>query len=366
MKILHVTNHFYPCTGGIESYVLDLCKELIKRGHKSDVACLNTCAYSKEKLPSKEIIDGINVCRMPYLNLKYYKIAPSIINFVKEYDVVHIHGIGFFSDFLSITKWLHKKPLILSTHGGIFHTKKIILAKQLYFNTITRLALKGIKKIIATGNVDYGRFSGISKNTVMIEPGIDYKKFSGIKRNTKKNTFLFVGRISKNKRIDNLIQAVGELKKIVPDIIFYVVGEDWDNSLESLQPLLKKFGVEKNAVFTGKVPDSELKEYYAKSQFFISASEYEGFGISVAEAMAAGCIPILNNIAAFRALVDDGENGFVVDFGNAGGSASAIYKAIKRNDLSKIAKNARAAAKKYDWAKIAGKLQDIYLEAISM
>lgn len=362
MKILHVCNHFYPCIGGVERYVLDLSKELINAGHKSDVACLNTCAYNKDVFSEKESVDGITVYRMPYLNLKYYKIAPSVLKFAKDYDIIHIHGIGFFSDFLSITKFLHKKPMILSTHGGIFATSNILGVKKIYFNVITRFVLRGMESVIATGKNDFGIFSKISGNVVLIPPGINYAKFSSIKHKPVKNTFLFVGRLSKNKRIDNLIKTIGALKKKVPGVKLFVVGGDWDDSLKPMQALCRTLGIEKNVIFTGKTDDLKLQQYYSRSQFFVSASEYEGFGISVAEAMAAGCVPILNDIDAFRALVNDKKNGFIVNFSASETAAEIIYKVMGRKDLSNIAVNSKASANKYDWKKISEKIAGLYEE----
>lgn len=365
MKILHVTNHFYPCVGGIERYVLDLCRELIKKGHKSDVACLNTCANSKKKLPDEETIDGITVRRMPYLNLKYYKIAPSVIRLLKDYDIIHIHGVGFFLDFLWITKAMHKKPMILSTHGGIFATKNIGAIKRIYFGTVTRTTLKSMDHVIATGRNEYAIFSKICKNLKLIEPGIDYGKFSSIKRGHLKNTFLFVGRISKNKRIDNIIKTAGAAKKMSQEIVVRIAGEDWDGSMNDLISLSRSIGAEKNIIFAGKVTDAELMKYYAESQFFVSASEYEGFGISVAESMAAGCIPILNDIKAFRALVDDGKNGFIVDFSDPDSAAKRIIgiKNLPEGAKQRIANSAKKSAMKYDWKKISAKIERLYRES---
>lgn len=364
MKILHVCNHFYPCIGGIERYVFDLCRELIKKGHKSDVACLNTCAYSNEKLPPQEIVDEITVYRMPYINLKYYKIAPSILRLAKDYDVIHIHGIGFFSDYLVLTKWLHKKPLVLSTHGGIFATKNLSVIKKIYFNTVTRLTLRKMKRIIATGQNEYNIFSKISRNIMNISPGINYNKFSSIKRTVEKNTFLFVGRISKNKRIDNLIKTMGALK--CADIKLYIVGEDWGGLMNDLKEISKSVGVDKNVIFTGKISDNGLLKYYAKAEFFTSASEYEGFGISVAEAMAAGSIPILNDIEAFRALIDDGKSGFIVDFSNPDAAAKRITEInnLSQNKRNMVENAVKMTAKEYDWSKTADRIESIYGELL--
>src|SRR3989339_1312055 len=104
MKIVQVANHFLPCMGGVERVVQDISAGLESRGHKVNVVCLNRCAYSKGPLASAWDAEGIAVERIPFLDLHYYKIAPSVLLKIRNADIVHVHGIGFFSDFLLLTK----------------------------------------------------------------------------------------------------------------------------------------------------------------------------------------------------------------------------------------------------------------------
>src|SRR3989344_7788636 len=130
MKILHVSNQFLPCIGGIEKIIKSLC-DFSK--NKNSVICLNKCKGSKKKLKKKEKIGKTEVNRLSFFDLNYYKIAPQILWKINNFDLICIHGLGFFSDYLIATKIIHNKPVLLVTHGGIFHTKKNNLLKQIYF-----------------------------------------------------------------------------------------------------------------------------------------------------------------------------------------------------------------------------------------
>ena len=310
MKILHVTNHFHPCVGGIEKNVLDLCEQLIKRGHKSDVLCLNKCSDGKT-LPPRGKYKKTLIYRTPFIDMKYYKIGRGVLNHVKNYDVIHIHGLGYFCDLLTSTKNVHGKKLILSTHGGFYHTKSLSPLKKIHFKTLTKFALKKVDKIIAVSKQDLELFSKISKNIEFIPNGIDFRKLSE-KKEKKKNTFVFVGRIAKNKRIDNLLKTFKALAGKNRKTRLYIVGNDFDHLLQSFRNLVKNWNLEKNIIFTGNVSESEKAKYLATSRFFVSASEYEGFGISVLESMASGCIPILNDIPAFSNIVNG--FGYLINF----------------------------------------------------
>ena len=357
MKILHITHHFHPCIGGIESAVEGLCRGLIERGHQSDVACLDTCSRGGKKLPAFEEYKKIKIFRLPYLDLKIYKIAPGILNLVKDYDIVHVHGVNFFSDFLGVAKPLHKKPLVLNTHGGFFHTKQIMWLKRLYL-LWNVLPLRFFEKVIADSRSDETIFSKISSNIEHIPNGIPSDVFQ-VSRSPKPYTLLYVGRISKNKRIDLLIETLTELLMVYPEIKLKVVGEDWEGMRKELETLVEENGVGESVEFLGKVSREELLDNLSQAAFFVSASGYEGFGISVLEAMAAGCPCIVSDIPAFREFIEDGKNGFIVDFSNPKGAAERILSLFEA-ELSEVASAGKKTSSGYGWEGIVVKVEDIY------
>ncbi|MFH0889587.1 MAG: glycosyltransferase family 4 protein [Candidatus Aenigmatarchaeota archaeon] len=348
MKILHVCNHFYPNVGGIETYVKELSKNLIKLGHTSDVLCLDK-KYNNRKLPAKELIDGIKVMRTGCVDLKFYKLAPQVLRYVKDYDIVHVHAAGFFSDFLSITKPLHKKKLVLSTHGGIFHTKRMMPVKNLYFFSWEKQMLKNFDRIFAHSINDKDLFARIAPlNKIDFIPYSIYFRDYQVPRRAEKNSMLFVGRIGKNKRIDRLIRVLKTVSNKIKDAKLVLVGGYLDDYKE-LSSMAKRLGVEKNVISVGPKYGKGLIKFYASSHIFVSAAEYEGFGISVLEAMASGCPVVVNDIKAFRNFVTNGKNGYIVDFENTEKAAENIIRVL-RSDLSSVSKNARTCAKQYDWS----------------
>ena len=84
-------------------------------------------------LPAARRIDGAEVVRIPFFGSTRYPLAPSVIKFIRDADVVHVHAIDFFFDYLAWTKPLHRRKLVVSTHGGFFHTPYAARLKQLYF-----------------------------------------------------------------------------------------------------------------------------------------------------------------------------------------------------------------------------------------
>lgn len=363
MKVLQVCNHFHPCVGGMETAVEDLARNLIKKGHTCDIACLDTCAKSKDKLAAFEEHEGIKIFRFPYLDLKYYKIAPTVLKVVKDYDLIHVHGLGFFSDLLATTKIFHKKPLILTTHGGVFHTKKLSKIKNIYFNYWNRAALRAFDKVIAVSKNDAELFSKISQEVEYIPDAINIEDFQIAAEKRSAHELLFVGRLSKNKRIDRLIEIVALMKDEGPGIKLSVVGEDWEGIQKNLEELAVRKGVEDNVNFVGMVEREKLNEHLSRAGFFVSASEYEGFGISTLEAMGAGCVVVVNDIPSFREFVKSGECGFIMDFSDYSTVAEFLTDSMGK-DFDEMRKKAMAAAAKYDWKEIVGEIEKVYSDAL--
>lgn len=366
MKIVQVTHHFSPCIGGVESVVLELSKRLVKNGHKVQVVCLDRCARGREALKRRETIGGAEVVRLPFLDFKYYKIATAVLGQIKDADAVHVHGIGFFADFLLLTKWLHRKPVVVSTHGGIMHTKSIGTLKKIYTKLWMPRVLSRADAVVAVSRNDMEEFSRVCgrEKLKLIENGIDYARFAdaGAKVKRKKNSFIYVGRLSRNKRVDNLIETFACLKKAGTEFTLTILGNDFDGIEAQLRELAKELGVGDEVVFVSSAEGAELARAVACAEYFVSASEYEGFGLSTVEAMAAGTIPLVNGIPAFRQIIHNEKDGFLLDYSKPEIAAQGIAGAIAMPDgaRKKISIAAIERAKEFDWGKKIGEFERIY------
>lgn len=345
-SVLHIANHFFPCIGGIETHVEKLCLSLAESGLHTEVACLDRCANAGRKLESEETINGIRTHRLPFIDFKYYKPAFSIRKLLKNFDMLHVHGIGFFSDFCSLSQPWHKKPMVLTTHGGIFHTASMAIPKKIYFGAIERALIGKYKKVIAVSRNDKKTFSRICK-PVYIPNGIDFSTLSGIKRKPKENTFLYIGRISRNKRIDRLIGFINN----IAGAKLYIAGADFEGLCGELMEKSKKLGVDDRVEFLGEISEKKKLGLLGKAEFFVSASQYEGFGISALEAMAAGCTPILQDIPAFRELAANGR-GHLVNFDKP--PSESFLRDMKTES------RCRQFAREFDWKQIAQKTRAAY------
>lgn len=367
MRILQIARQFYPSVGGVEKFVQDLSCYLIQRGHHVAVVTLNRCFYQEGILPSKGIVEGIEVYRIPYWGRQRFFLAPDVLRFVKDYDLVHIHNVDFFLDFLALTKGWHRKPIVLSTHGGFFHTRRLAFLKRWYFNLVTRVSVKATDVVVADSDHDRILFSPITDRIVQIDNGIDFSGFSDIVKTHVPGLLVYVGRLASNKRVDNLIRAFALVRAMYPGARLIIIGADFEGIQPNLEQLAENLGVAADVTFTGVISQEQLRHYLAQAHLFLSASEYEAFGISVLEAMSCGTVPVVNHIPAFRQFIRSGETGFLVDFSDPEVTARVIIETLTMDLdlLLSLGKRAQGEAQKYAWGKVILQFEQVYHEIIS-
>lgn len=212
-----MTRQFRPSIGGIEAVVHELALTQVAAGHRVRVVTLNRLFKSDNlhNLPAREVIDEVEVIRIPFVGSTRYPLAFSAIKFIKEADIVHVHGIDFFFDYLAWTKPLHGRKLIASTHGGFFHTQFAAPLKRAYFATITRASLIWYDGVVAVSSADQELFSRVrSHGLVCIENGVNTTRYADAAAPEPAKVIAYIGRFSANKRLDRLIAFCSALRRI--------------------------------------------------------------------------------------------------------------------------------------------------------
>jgi glycosyltransferase involved in cell wall biosynthesis len=115
------------------------------------------------------------------------------------------------------------------------------------------------------------------------------------------------------------VRAAAEL----PEVRFVFVGKWHDDAIEVLRDLAGE-----NVEFTGWVPDDELHRLYTRASVYVQASRHEGFGLAVAEAMLAGCVPVVMNVTAMPEVV--GDAGVLIESQEPAAVAAGVEEALER------------------------------------
>lgn len=119
------------------------------------------------------------------------------------------------------------------------------------------------------------------------------------------------------KGIESFVRAAS----LLPAVEFVVVGEWRDASIERLKSIAGA-----NVTFTGRVSDEQLGKHYRRASVYVQASAHEGFGMSVAESMLAGCIPVITRAGALPEVV--GDAGLYLPSQEPAEIAASIQKAL--------------------------------------
>ncbi|MGG7580781.1 glycosyltransferase family 4 protein [Rhizobium sp. YTUHZ045] len=361
--IVHVVRQFLPNRGGLEDVVANLSRQTLRRGYRVRVVTLNSLFTAPEdKLPACENIDGIEVVRIPWSGSSRYPLAPQVFRHLGDADLVHVHAIDFFFDALAWGRMLHGKPIIVTTHGGFFHTRKYAAIKKIWFRTLTRASARAYRRVVCCSASDLRQFSEIVPNSVLIENGADIGKFADAASRRARRRIVTIGRYSVNKRLDHLLDAMAVLKSRDPEWHLDVVGAESDLNRVDIE------GEIESRDLTGRVtlhvsPDNDtIRRIIAAASLFASASEYEGFGLVALEAMSAGLLPVLNANDAFQTLAERHPVIMLADFTIPETAATTMESAYA--DLAcrphALRSELLETARGYSWDIVAGRYIDLY------
>lgn len=167
-----------------------------------------------------------------------------------------------------------------------------------------------------------------------------------IKSSCNEKSIIFVGRlVEQQKGLDFLIQAFNIVHKVKEDWILKIVGDGQDR--EKLIDNIKKYDLQNNVILVGQ--SDNVKEYYLNSSIFVSTSRWEGFGLSITEAMECG-LPVISfvNSGPKEIITENNVNGILVPCGDIDKLSEAIIDLIENEEKRKrISKESIERAKDF-------------------
>lgn len=354
MRILQVARQFYPKVGGIESCVLNLSRELIARGHRVEVVTLNRDIRDGRLLESPLEIDSVRIHRIPYFGPRRYPVAPSWLRLIDDFDVVHIHAIDFFVDSAALSRstGLHRKPIVVTTHGGIFHTSAWRRLKNVYWRFVLKRTLAVATTVVAVSDSDAELFRSIvpPDKLVTIPNGID-QAFGNARPSRVRGRVVYVGRVSPAKAIDKILELVALVAPEFDGLELVVAGPDEDGTIEALRRKADSLGLNARVRILGELPLNELATLVASAHLFVSAAPHEGFGITTVEALSAGVPVLVTRTGIHEQIVRPGVNGWLWSGDPDAAAAATLRGALLLPDarLDEMRRAARQSAAPFDW-----------------
>lgn len=169
---------------------------------------------------------------------------------------------------------------------------------------------------------------------------------------------LYVGRIAKEKGLEQALQAMQQLSVEVPEVRFVFVGDGpYDAELRAAAP--------SNVIFTGRLSGVPLSTAYASSDVFLFPSVTDTFGNVLLEAMASGLVVVAADAGNTRELVGT-ERGVLVRAGESGAISAALRTlAADRTRHDAIRARAQSWARERTWRRVWDGLFSEYRRVIS-
>jgi glycosyltransferase involved in cell wall biosynthesis len=371
VRIVQVSPFFHPHAGGVESHVRSLAREFAREGHEVTVV---TSRY-RGTLPAAETMEGYRVLRTRTLgvalNTPFDFGQLTALRSLKA-DVVHVHYPPPLTSFFA-TRWLAgtpRVPVCMTYHCDLFLPGIGGRALAgLYQRVFVPPTLRAVDRIIVhtrsygvTSAVLRGRPLEVIPSVVDLDwfrPGVDASALRGDLRLEGKRVLAFTGRLVPHKGVDVILEA---MRLLPDDVVLLVIGSG--PRLAGLVGEARRLRVSDRVRFCATVTDDDLPRYLSLADVFVfpSQNRLEGFGLAVAEAMAAGLPVVITDMPGVREVIEPGREGLLAEPLLAEDFAAKIRILLDDRGLARQmgAAGRRRAEERYGLPTVAGQLLSLY------
>lgn len=352
-------------TGGMERYVVEICRRLAAMGHRLDI-------YAREADP--ELLEGMGFYQMPAASCRSSVLAA--LSFArqsarllagKKYDLVHSHERAWGCDLVSLHCFSHRQGLAGYSFLRWLDQRFLSLRNLLYLCLEKRQMaspwLIAVSEAIAE---DVSRNYHRAEQVAVIPPGVDIESFSpatlaGLRQVVREAEgvreeellVLFLGSEFTRKGLDRLLPALSPVMRLL------VVGRG--DNLPRYRRLVAEYGLSGRVRFAGLL--SEVLPAYAAADLLVLPSRSEAFGMSALEAMACGLPVVVSANAGVAALIRHGENGFLF---KADQELAPLLRQLVNPDLRRrLGDAARSSAEACTWERAAYAHDELYRRIIA-
>jgi len=373
--ILHVIEDLKPESGGPTTVVVELARQQAVSGDRVSVLCLEGPGKPEQRahLETSWRSAGVQLLEVGSMGTQRQAAVASAIRDARP-DMIHLHGV-----WSSLLRWsaaeARKRGVqyVVSTHGMLHpdvlkHGK---LKKWVYL-TLFRRFLGGASELLALNEEEraylatrFDRPSSVLANGINVS---DYRSATGTgflsEHPELLNTSfaLFVGRLHAIKGIDQLTRSFAYARGRGLKSHLVVAGPD-SGERAALQTLASELGVGDTVHFVGPLYGASKLSALAACSMFVHRPRFEGFGLSVLEALATGRPVITTHRCRLDGAEQAGALRIAEDTDAAFGEAML---AVERDPALATVLASRAAAwarERFDWTQVGRDAEAVYARA---
>lgn len=380
MRVIHVAAYFAPefQYGGPPRSILGLCKALQQSG--VDVQVLTTTANGSHDLGAEtlaaRVYEGVRVRYLPRVPPRWLWNARGLrrvlADEIARADVVHIHGLWHLPGWTAAR--LSRRagaPYVVSPRGMLEPEALAIhrWRKRLAFSLIEEPNLTSAALLHATSAREAATLErhAFGPPVVMAPNGVDLDSLVSADPQATLSAFgipknvplvLYLGRIHPIKRLDLLAEAMARLR--ARNVHLVIAGPDEEGYRRAVEPLFDRAGVP--VTWTGPVDTRQKAALLAAARVLVLCSNAESFGLSVAEAMAAGVPVVVTESCGWPDVESAGTGRLVPQSPDAMAFALDEILGDRQLALAMGARGRALVASRYTWAAAASALADRYRE----
>ncbi len=357
--VAQVVGFYPPHVGGMEVVAKEVSLELARRGYPVRVFTSDIGAKNEERVVMKSnyILHRLRSIELFHTPVMFT--LPLRLLFLPKNTIVHVHlaQAGIPEIALLIAK-IRRFKYIAHFHLDVEPSGKLGRLFLLYKKYILGMTLRNADAIIVFSEEQKSLIINkyfVKENNIKIIPnGVNVKFFENKNRiYGRPKKLLAVSRLTVQKRVDRIVEAVSMIKK---DVELAIVGDGEDrDKLKFLADNVARGRVR----FVGEKKPEELCKYYNDADIFVIPSDKEGMSIAVLEAMSAGLPIVGSNVLGVRELVFD--TGILVNNPSPKTFAKEISKLLNDKEKIKVlSENSINKANKYSWENSVDKLSTLY------
>ncbi|MCU0679662.1 MAG: glycosyltransferase family 4 protein [Planctomycetes bacterium] len=344
---------------GAEQFAREICLRL-----KGDFDITLITVRWDRRLNKREEGDGYRVRRVgigvkAFDKFFYPLLAAWRVRQLKP-DIVHANIESFAGAALLLVKYFYPRAKrILTLQSGnldVWIENQNQLIKKLWLS-IHRSAdlITAISAFLANRVYNLG----ISREKVLVIPnGVDFSEVPPAPER-RPDQVLCMGRLSWEKGHEYLLKAWPAVTAVVPAARLVIYGEGEREA--EIKELIDRLSITGSVELRPAIPHKEFMAELAKSEVFILPSLAEGLGIVYIEAQASGVPVIGTRVGGIPEVIQDGENGLLVEPKNSQQIVAAVTRLLRDKDLAeKLRARALETVKKYDWRNIIHEISVLY------
>lgn len=330
MRVALVSHYYAPHTGGVESLVAEQAKGLIRRGCQVEVLTTRLRGDAKS-----EIRDGVTVRRyraldlLSRINVPVPIVSPTMMRQIRRggYDVIVAHGHCYLSSvYVALAT---KRPFILWQSNPFVEYGTILNTIERTVDlTIGKWVASRASRIVAISDCVADYVATFRKADVkVVYPGVNTDLFTPAAPREKapgeKVVVRTLRRLVPRQGVDTLVRA-WRSKNLGQFAVLEIGGNGLERTaLESLA------AGDDSIVFHGRIPDSELVDFYVGSDLFVlPTNSGEGYGLVVAEALSCGRPVVATRSGGPEEIVRDGIDGLLVPRADVPALARAMVELV--------------------------------------